>query len=318
MKKMSRLSELIEQLCPDGVEYKTLGEIATDIYRGSGIKRDQITDEGISCVRYGEIYTTYGVWFDKCVSHTTLENISSPKYFEHGDILFAITGESVEDIAKSTAYVGYEKCLAGGDIVIMKHNQDPKYLAYALSTRDAQKQKSAGKVKSKVVHSSVPAIKEIRVAVPPLEVQREVVRILDIFMSLSTELEANLFAELAARQKQYEFYRNKILTFQNNIPMQKLGDFCDILTGYPFDSAEFKNNGIRLMRGMNIKRGFLEFNDTINKYWEKSDGLEKYLLVADDIVISMDGSLVGKSYGIVKDEDLPLLLVQRVAHNKQI
>lgn len=131
---MNKLNELIQQFCPDGVEYKTLGEIATDIYRGSGIKREQVTVSGIPCVRYGEIYTTYGIWFDKCVSHTDVSLISGPKYFEHGDILFAITGESVEDIAKSCAYVGHEKCLAGGDIVVLKHAQNPKYLAYALST----------------------------------------------------------------------------------------------------------------------------------------------------------------------------------------
>ena len=67
---MSKLGELIQKLCPNGADYKTLGEIAIDVYRGSGIKRDQITEEGTPCVRYGEIYTTYGVWFDKCVSHT--------------------------------------------------------------------------------------------------------------------------------------------------------------------------------------------------------------------------------------------------------
>ena len=95
----SKLTNLLTSLCPNGVEYKTLGEIATDIFRGAGIKRDQVTTEGIPCVRYGEIYTTYDVWFEECVSHTTLDYVPSPKYFEHGDILFAITGESVEDIA---------------------------------------------------------------------------------------------------------------------------------------------------------------------------------------------------------------------------
>ena len=63
------------------VRWMTLGEIATDIFRGAGITRDQITQSGIPCVRYGEIYTTYGVHFDKCVSHTKLENIPSPKFF---------------------------------------------------------------------------------------------------------------------------------------------------------------------------------------------------------------------------------------------
>lgn len=147
---MSQLDELIAEFCPNGVEYKTIDEIAVDIYRGSGIKRDQVTEEGIPCVRYGEIYTTYGVWFEECKSHTKLEYVKSPKYFEHGDILFAITGESVEDIAKCCAYIGNEKCLAGGDIVVLKHKEDPKYISYALSTVDAQRQKSSGKVKVKL------------------------------------------------------------------------------------------------------------------------------------------------------------------------
>lgn len=176
---MSKIAELVERLCPNGVEYKKLEEIKTAIYRGSGIKRDEITETGIPCVRYGEIYTTYGIWFEECVSHTLLDYVKSPKYFEHGDILFAITGESIDDIAKSTAYMGYEKCLAGGDTVVLKHNQNPKYLSYVLATTDARKQKSAGKVKSKVVHASVPSIEAISIPVPPMEVQDEIVKIMD-------------------------------------------------------------------------------------------------------------------------------------------
>ena len=210
---MSKLDEMIRELCPDGVEYKTLGEIAVDIYRGAGITRDQVTVDGTPCVRYGEIYTTYGVWFDKCVSHTDEAKLTSKKYFEYGDVLFAITGESVDDIAKCCAYIGHEKCLAGGDIVVLKHNQDPKYLSYVLATTDARQQKSKGKVKSKVVHSSVPAIREIKVPIPPIEIQREIVRILDDYTENIVELQNQLTAEITARQKQYEFYRDKLLTF---------------------------------------------------------------------------------------------------------
>lgn len=228
---MSRLGALIQQLCPDGVEYKTIGEIAVDIFRGSGIKREQITDSGTPCVRYGEIYTTYGIWFDVCVSHTDESAITSKKYFEYGDILFAITGESVEDIAKCSAYIGKDRCLAGGDIVVLRHNQDPKYLSYALSTSDSQKQKSKGKVKSKVVHSSVPAIKELVVPVPPMEVQREIVRILDQFTELTAKLTAELTAELTARKKQYEYYRDVLLTFEEGIETLPLQDCCILSRG---------------------------------------------------------------------------------------
>lgn len=198
----------------DGVLWKKLGDIATEIYRGAGIKRDEVTEKGIQCVRYGEIYTSYNIWFDTCISHTIENKIASKKYFEKGDILFAITGESVEEIAKSCAYVGDEKCLAGGDIVVMKHKQNPKYLAYALATTNAQMQKSKGKVKSKVVHSSVPAIKEIVIPIPSLEEQQRIVDILDRFDKLCNDLSEGLPAEIAARQKQYEYYRDKLLTFK--------------------------------------------------------------------------------------------------------
>lgn len=212
---MSRLEELLDELCPDGVEYKTIEEIAIDIFRGSGIKRDEVTEEGIPCVRYGEIYTTYGIWFDECVSHTSESAVASKKYFEYGDILFAITGESVEDIAKSCAYVGHEKCLAGGDIVVLKHNQNPKYLSYALSTTDARMQKSKGKVKSKVVHSSVPAIKSIRIPIPPLEIQEEITVLLDSFMMSHSNLEHGLNEELNHRKEQFEYYKEQIFSFDD-------------------------------------------------------------------------------------------------------
>lgn len=210
-RKMSRLDQLIDELCSDGVEYKALSEIKTDIYRGSGITRDQITMVGTPCVRYGEIYTTYNTFFEDVVSCTDESKLQNKKYFEHGDILFAITGESVDEIAKSCAYIGHEKCLAGGDIVVLKHTQNPKYLAYALSTNEAQSQKSKGKVKSKVVHSSVPAIESIVIPIPPLPVQEEIVRILDKFTALETELETELEAELEARKKQFEYYRDNLL-----------------------------------------------------------------------------------------------------------
>ena len=196
------------------VQWLPLGEIATEMYRGAGIKRDEVTEEGMPCVRYGEIYTTYDIWFDECVSHTDEDKIPSKKYFENGDILFAITGESVEEIAKSCAYVGNEKCLAGGDIVVMKHRQNPKYLAYALSTTDAQRQKSKGKIKSKVVHASVPSISSIVIPLPPLAIQGWIAEILDKFHSLSTDISEGIPAEIEARKKQYEYYRDKLLAFK--------------------------------------------------------------------------------------------------------
>ena len=197
-----------------GAKYKTLSEIATDMYRGSGIKRDEVTETGIPCVRYGEIYTTYNVLFDSCASYTDEAKQKSKKYFEYGDVLFAITGESVEEIGKSTVYLGKEKCLAGGDIVVMKHNENPKYIGYALSTTEAQMQKSKGKIKSKVVHSSIPALKEISIPIPSLKEQERIANIIENFDKICNDITSGLPAEIEARQKQYEYYRDKLLTFK--------------------------------------------------------------------------------------------------------
>lgn len=228
---MSKINELIQTLCPDGVEYKKLGEVATNMFRGNGIKRDEVTENGTPCVRYGEIYTTYDIWFDTCVSHTDVDGLKSPKYFGYGAVLIAITGESVLDIAKSTVYVGHERCLAGGDILVVEHEQNPKYMGYVLSTTDAQDQKSAGKIKSKVVHASAKDLAEITIPIPPPSVQEEIVRILDEYTNLEAELEAKLSEEIELKQKQYEVYRDELLMFGDDVERKRLGDVAEIGTG---------------------------------------------------------------------------------------
>ena len=290
---MSKLDELLRELCPNGVEYKTLGEIAVDIYRGAGITRDQVTAEGTPCVRYGEIYTTYGVWFDKCVSHTDESKLLSKKYFEHGDILFAITGESVDDIAKCCVYIGHEKCLAGGDIVVLKHNQNPKYLSYALATTDARQQKSKGKVKSKVVHSSVPAIREIKVPVPPIEVQCEIVRILDNF----TNLTAELAAELTARKTQYAYYRDNLLTTKPQWNHVKILDMLSQpITDGPHTTPQFVQNGVPFISVDSIWDGKIHFEKRRGYITEEFDEecCKKYKPQKNDVYMVKSGSTTGK------------------------
>jgi type I restriction enzyme S subunit len=91
-----------------------------------------------------------------------------------------------------------------------------------------------------------------------------------------------------------------------------LGENADLLTGNPFDSKKFSKEGIFLVRGMNVKRGYLDMSEDISEYWSTSCQLEKFLLKEDDILIQMDGALIGKSYAKVKNKILPALLVQRV------
>ena len=242
----------------EGWTYKKLGEIATDMYRGSGIKRDQVTKEGMPCVRYGEIYTTYNIGFDKCVSHTDLSQISSPKYFEHGDLLFAITGESVEDIGKTIAYLGHEKCLSGGDIVVLKHNQDPKYLSYALSAPNAIKQKGLGKTKLKVVHTNIPALKEIIIPIPSLDEQQRIVSRLDSAFAHIDELKANAEKQLSEARTLFQKALTKAMEPQKGWKEDILVNVLNFID-YRGSTPNKLTEGVPLVTAKNVKFGYIDY-----------------------------------------------------------
>lgn len=165
---------------PANWEITKVKYISNTINKGNGItKEDVVTDGNIQCIRYGEIYSKYNNSFVCTHSMTNLNKISSPKYIKKGDILFAGTGELIEEIGKNIVYLGDKVCLAGGDIIILRHQQNCRYLNYTLNSHYAQLQKSIGKAKLKVVHISSSDIGNIFVALPSLIEQQEIVDYLD-------------------------------------------------------------------------------------------------------------------------------------------
>ena len=155
--------------------------LANSFSKGSGITKEDIVVEGDSpCVRYGEIYTKYDGSFDECFTRTNLNKVSSPQYFSYGDILFVCTGELVEEIGKNVVYLGKDNCLAGGDIIVMKHKQNPLYLSYALNSYISQCQKSCNKAKLKVVHISAGDVGNVFIAIPSIEEQANIANFLKV------------------------------------------------------------------------------------------------------------------------------------------
>ena len=155
--------------------------IASSLEKGSGITKEDVLENGdIQCVRYGEIYSKYDGGFSTTCSRTKLSAISSPQHINYGDILLAGTGELVEEIGKNIVYLGAEPCLAGGDIIVMRHSQDPVFLNYAMNSISSQMQKSKGKAKLKVVHISATNIGNVLIALPPIEEQIKIGKYLDV------------------------------------------------------------------------------------------------------------------------------------------
>lgn len=186
---MSKLQELIRELCPNGVEYKKLGEISI-INRGVRVTRDMLSKEGTIPV-YQNALTPLG-YFEK----------SNRKK----DTTYVISAGAAGQIGYSAIdFWAADDCFTFDDV----NGIYSKYIYYFLQTKKSF-------IASNVRRGSIPRISravfsKLEIPVPPLEVQKEIVRILDNFTTLAAELQA----ELQARQEQYEYYRNKLLTFNN-------------------------------------------------------------------------------------------------------
>lgn len=167
-------------IIPEHWGVKKVKYIGDFFFKGKGISKECVREDGnIHCIRYGEIYSKYNGVIKRCKTLTNLELISLPTYISKGDILFAGTGELVEEIGKNVVYMGDDPCLVGGDIIVLRHSQNPVFFNYTLNSYGSQAQKSKGKAKLKVVHISSSDIGNLKIAIPPMEEQCEIASYLE-------------------------------------------------------------------------------------------------------------------------------------------
>ena len=308
---MSRLDELIKELCPNGVEYKKLGEIAT-ISRGGNFQKKDFCDSGVPCIHYGQIYTKYGLFADKTITFITEERAKKQKFAKMNDIVMAVTSENIEDVCKCLAWLGNEDVAVSGHSAIISHNQNPKYLVYYFHSQMffAQKRKLAHG--TKVIEVTPDTLKSIKLPVPPLEVQHEIVHILDSFTLLTDELTTKLTAELTARKKQYEFYRDKLLTFDTAIKHVRLGDICSVITKGT-TPKNYTKTGVSFVKTEAFD-GTKIISDKLSYVDEETHTtfLRRSMLEENDILITIAGATIGKCV-IVPKEILPANTNQALA-----
>jgi type I restriction enzyme S subunit len=214
---VSRIDDLLAELAPNGVEFKALGGMA-ELLRGNGMPKTELIDEGVGAIHYGQIYTRYGVWTKSTLSFVAPENAAKLARANPGDIIITNTSENVEDVGKAVAWLGDEPIVTGGHATVVKHHEDPTYLSYWFQSESFFVQKKSLATGTKVIDVSAKQLAKVRLPVPPLEVQQEIVRILNHF----TELDAELDAELEARRQQYIHYRDKLLSIGGDSPWTTL------------------------------------------------------------------------------------------------
>ena len=194
------------------IKFMQLGDVGTFI-RGNGLQKKDFTDTGVGCIHYGQIYTYYGTFAERTKSYVSNELAEKLKKAQTGDLIIATTSENVEDVGKAVAWLGNEDICIGGHSYAFHHNQNPKYMAYLFQTEAFNQQKKKVVKGVKVIDINDSAMSKFKFGFPPLDEQERIVAILDKFDSLVNDISEGLPAELTARRQQYEYYRNKLLTF---------------------------------------------------------------------------------------------------------
>jgi type I restriction enzyme S subunit len=196
-----------------GVPRVPMGEFA-QLVRGNGMPKADFVDDGVPAIHYGQIYTHYGTWTTATMSYVTPSTASKLAKVDPGDIVITNTSENVEDVGKAVAWLGNEQAITGGHATVIKHHQNSKYLAYYFRTVEFDRDTRRYANGTKVVDVSAKSLAKIEVPLPSHDEQDRIVSVLDNFDALTNDLSVGLPAELAARRKQYEYYRDRLLTFE--------------------------------------------------------------------------------------------------------
>ncbi|MBD5533596.1 MAG: restriction endonuclease subunit S [Lachnospiraceae bacterium] len=196
-----------------GYAFVKLDDIAT-ITRGGNFQKKDFTKNGVPCIHYGQIYTRYGIYADKTLQYVSEETAKKSKKAVTNDIIMAITSENVEDVCKCVAWLGKEDIAVSGHTAIIHHNQNAKYLAYYFHTSHFEAQKWKLAHGTKVIEVTPDKLGDIFIPLPAKEEQDRIVEMLDRFDALCSDISEGLPSEIEARQRQYEYYRDKLLNFK--------------------------------------------------------------------------------------------------------
>lgn len=239
---MSRLADLIAELCPDGVEYRTLGEMGSLFGGLSGKTKSDFVEVDGACpfVTYKEVYSLLEI-NQIPQGRVLVSSHEKQLVLQRGDVLFTGSSENADEVGLTAVVTaGFSEPVYLNSFSICLRWYEPafepgytKYLFASTSVRAQIRRCASGVTRFNL---SKKRLEGVRVPVPPLEVQREIVRILDQFTTLEAELETELKAELEARRTQYEHYRNHLLSYDSlaargPVEMVKLGELAHIATG---------------------------------------------------------------------------------------
>lgn len=241
---MNKIEEMMQELCPYGVDYKTIGEC---IEKTNKIK--WMNDTGI----YSYIdLSSVDRETHKIADTSTINADNAPSRAQQivlaGDILFGTTRPTLKRYCVIDSKYHGQICSTGFCVLRAKENVIlPSWLFYIISSTEFSNYVEMNQKGASYPAISDKEVKQFKMPVPPLEIQHEIVRILDGFTQKKEELKIKLQDELIARKKQYEYYSNKLLAFNGHVQYKKLGDIFEFRNGLS-KGKEFFGRGTPFIR----------------------------------------------------------------------
>lgn len=264
-------------IIPEDWEVKRLGEIG-DFSKGNGVPKDKIIkdEHGHPCLTYGDLYTKYDFVIKDIKSFIDDDVASESKEIHIGDICFAGSGETPEDIGKCAAYIEERTAYAGGDIIILSPNKDINsiWLSYVLNSDIGGKQRYKSAQGFSIVHIYPDNLKRIQIPIPTLKEQQRIVSVLSLWdtaIAKQTALIEKLTLRKRGLMQQLLTGKKRLKGFCGEWKNIKLGSVADRITR---KNEEDNKNVVTI----SAQRGFVVQTDFFNKS-VASEILDNYFLV---------------------------------------
>lgn len=296
--EMNKLEQLINEFCPEGVEYKALGELG-EFYSGlNGKSKDDFNNGNAKFITYMNVFSNPSLKID-IDDKVKIEKNENQNTIQYGDVIFTGSSETPEECGMSSVLTSitdeklYLNSFCFGFRFYDEKLMLPEFSKYVFRSSEIRKQIKRTASGVTRFNISKKKMEKVTIPLPPILVQEEIVRILDKF----TELAAELATELAARKQQYEYYKSSLLTFGNEIEWKSLGDVCIVQAG----GTPSKNERLYWENG-NIKW----LSSTVCKNQKNVDEITNYIteqgllkssarmMKANTTLVALVGATIGK------------------------
>lgn len=270
-------------------------------------------DSGVPCIHYGEIYTKYGTSADSSFSFVEASQAVRLRKARPRDVIIASAGETIEDIGKAVAWLGNEDVVIHDACYAFSSQLNPEYVSHFLQSKPFRDQIRRRISSSKISSVSTQNLGRVRIPIPPPAIQDEIVIVLNSLKKLDGQLQTELQAELQARSRQYEFYRDQQLNFSEATgirwaPMGETGTIFGGLTGK--SKADFSDGNARFVSYVNVFNN-LAVNLASDDFVRVAVGERQRALQRGDVLFtgsSESAADVAMSSVVTGDPDGPLYL----------